>query len=333
VTTLQEKWGSKENWIRCLHVQANMMWLFRQEIGRLGLNELRWLDGILRDTLLAIGVHAPRASTTKEAFDQALELLRANIENRIAQVGSDDELETLLQRVRDAQPNDVVDNCFKYLAKSANIAYGKPTRKVELFRQWYNDHPVSSAQPDIYHVTAHTARSANESTVDLCVHLDSFDPPSLLAIPTLFTHELVCHVYANEVGVDAKSIWAEGVMDWAAWFLFQRWAPQLTLLPYAAVRRVGDDLRRRRMTTEREAGLAIGDTLYEWFCNDGSRTGPTMAALVTVRYVLEINTTGALLRDKDLLASRIANIGREDRLQADLRDWLAGQLPAAGMLA
>jgi hypothetical protein len=338
MATLPEKWQDKDGWLRCLEVQASMMWLFRQDLVKLELGELRWLDGVLRDTLLAVAVHAPRASTAEDAFRQAIELLRANIDGRIASVGADAELKRLRQIAFDAEAYDPIREYFKRLASSARAVYRRaPSRQIELYRQWINDHPIPPARPngyvDRFHVTAHTASGPNRSIIELRVHLDGFDVPSLLAIPTLFTHELVCHAYANESGSDVKSIWAEGVMDWTSSYFFRKWTSRLKLLPYTLIKSAGDDLRQCRMTPERFTGIAIADTLFEWFCTDGLVRGTSMAELATARYTVEINSAGTPLLDKDSLASRIANIWTDEALQGDLRSWLAGRLPASAMLA
>src|SRR5262245_30171212 len=107
MTTLAEKWQDKESWLRCLHVQTSIMWLYRQQLIQLELGELRWLDGILRDILRAIAIHAPRAATSESAFQHAMELLRATIEAKIASVGADNELKLLLRIALDAEAHDL----------------------------------------------------------------------------------------------------------------------------------------------------------------------------------------------------------------------------------
>ena len=336
---LEQKWGSKENWLRCLYVEANIICLFQQELVRLELGQLRWLDAVLKDALLAISVHAPQATTTSEAFEQAIELVRINIEQRIATVGADAELTRLLAATSDAHECDIIHEIFKDLSGKARSVYRKaPRRKMELRREWLNSHPIGSISPtkfhDPYHVSAVTEvqPDLNRSNVELRVHLDEFGVKSLLAIPAMLTHELVCHAYANETGTsDLKSIWAEGVMDWAAYFFSKRWSLRLKL-PYPVTKRAGDDLWHHRMTAERYTGRAIADTLLEWFAADDAVRGATMAEQVTARYALEINIVEAPLCDKDKLASRIANISTDPALQGSLRAWLRGKLPASAML-
>jgi hypothetical protein len=337
MTTLAEKWQNKDSWLRCLYVQTSVMWLYRHELIQLELGELRWLDGILRDTLRASAIQAPRAATNESAFEHAIELLRATIEARVASVGADNELKRLLRIALNAEAYDLIQAYFNRLTERTRAVYRNAgPRKVELQRQWINNHPMPSPRPTVYadpfHVTAQTVINPDRSVVELCVHLDGYDVPSLLAIPALLTHELVCHAYANETGADLKSIWAEGVMEWTSGYFFKKWTSRLRLLPYASINSASDELRQSRISTERSIGITIADTLFEWFSVDDAVRGASMAEAATARYTVEINSVRAPLRDKDKLASRIANIWTEPALQADLRRWLARQLPASAML-
>jgi hypothetical protein len=121
----------------------------------------------------------------------------------------------------------------KLVGNTRNIYRAGPRRKVRLLREWLNTHPVGSARPgdfrDPYHVDACTdvQQQLLLSTVQLRIHLDEFDARSLLAIPALLTHELVCHAYANDGQNNQHSIWAEGVMDWTAAFFFEKWCHRL----------------------------------------------------------------------------------------------------------
>ena len=318
-------------------MRANIIWLFRKELVKLELHELRWLDAILQDAYLAITGQVRRFVTNEEAFDYSVALVRNNIEQRIALMGADAELGRLLQLADQARPCDAIQEIFSQLARNTrNIYRTAPRRTVRLQRLGLSGHPLGSTRPgdfaDPYHVDAQTKVDAKKSSIELQIYLDEFGVPSLLAIPALLTHELVCHAYANDGKSDKQSIWAEGVMDWTALFFFEQWTVRLGL-PYAAVRSHGEALWDRRMTPTRYTGRAIADTLVEWLANYASSVrGPTMARRVTARFALEINVAAASLLQKDALASRIANIETDVPLQEAFDAWRTGVSKAEAML-
>lgn len=334
---LNDKWGSKETWLRILYLRANVMWIFRQELVGLELDELRWLDAILDDAYLAISMQASRFTSNEEAFRSCLELIRNYIEQRIEMAPADAELQRLLQLAGEAHPSDVIQEVYEKLAGEARSIYRiAPRRKVRLLREWLNTHPMGSTRPgdyrDPYHVNAITKVQQQLSVIELRVHLDEFDVWSLFAIPALLTHELVCHAHANDDRNNQVSIWAEGIMDWTAVFFFERWIRRLKL-PYAVVKSRGEDLWERRMTPTRYSGRVIADTLVGWLASEASVRRLDVARPVAARFALEVNTAAAPLWRKDALASRIANIETNKPLQEAFRDWRAGAIPAAAMLS
>jgi hypothetical protein len=331
--SLNDKWGGKEIWLRALYLRANVIWIFRQELLELELGRLQWLKRILDDAYLNINVQASRFGTNKEGFDFCLELIRNNIGQRIELAPIDAELQRLLQLAQVAQPCDVIERVFRPLAgEAAAVHRAAPHRTVRLSREWLNTHPLGSARPgdyrDPYHVDALTVIQKELSTVELQAHLDEFDALSLLAIPALFTHELVCHAYANDKRSNQKSIWAEGVMDWTAAHFFGKWIRRLNF-PYAAVKNRGHDLWDRRMSSTRSSGRMIADTLVDWLAGEPSVQVLQVAESVAAHYTLEVNVAAEPLWAKDELASRIANIRTDEPLQEALRDWLTGGRSAA----
>src|SRR6266704_6631695 len=120
---LNDKWGSKEIWLRVLYLRANVMWIFRQELLGLELEELRWLNAILNDAYLAITMQAARFTNNEEAFRSCLELITNYIEQRIERAPADAELQRLLQLTRDARPSDVIQGFYDKLAGDARNIY------------------------------------------------------------------------------------------------------------------------------------------------------------------------------------------------------------------
>lgn len=333
---LNDKWGSKEAWLRALYLRANITWIFRQELVKLDLDQLHWLDAILNDVYLTIDVQADRFTTNEEGFSSCLELVRNNIEQRIKIAPADAELQRLLSLTYNTHPCDVIQKVFDNLeSRARNIHRTAPHRTVRLLREWLNTHPLGSARPgdyrDSYHVSALTKVQQPVSVVELRIHLDEFDVRSLFAVPALLTHELVCHAYASEDRNDQLSIWSEGVMDWTAAFFFEEWSQRLEL-PYALVKSRGDDLWESRMSPTRYTGRVIANTLVDWLVGEASVRVLRVARLVAARFALEVNVEEAPLWAKDALAARIATIWEDEPLQEALRDWRAGASSVGTML-
>ena len=143
----------------------------------------------------------------------------------------------------------------------------------------------------------------------------------------------MCHAYASDDRNNQRSIWAEGVMDWAAVFFFEKWSRRLKL-PGAIVKSRGDDLWVRRMAPTRYTGRVIADTLVDWLTEEPSIQRVDVARVVAANFALEVNGTVAPLWAKDALASRIATIWSDKPLQEAFRAWRAiGAAPAAAMLS
>ena len=327
--SLVGKWGSRDKWLRLVYLKVNILWMFRDEL--LGLDSLRWLHGIIRDAFGAVELHADKYDTDNEAFNYCLTVIREKIEQRIEAKGLDEELERLRKLASRAQPCDPVQAIFNMLVKNVGNVYPKSShRQVSLDMEWINNHPsLSNAGgfADPYHVNAHTRVYPEHSVVELQVHLDEFEAPSLLAIPALLTHELICHAYASEDRNRLTSTWAEGVMDWVAAFFFEIWSPKLSL-PYAAVRRHGAGLWDRRMFPTRGTGRAAADTLVEWLITEPWVRGVGVAKRVATKLAIEVNVTPVPLYGKDRLTSRMLLIHTDSQLQEALRAWHAGTMTA-----
>lgn len=332
--SLADKWGDRDDWLRLLYLRVNILWVFRYEL--LAVDDLRWLKGILQETFAAVEVHANSFDSDEEAFSYCLNAIKTSIKQRIEARGSDDELNRLYGLASEAKPCDPIQIIFSSLAKNARSVYPKSSRRqVSFHPEWINNHPLLSSAgrfADAYHVSARTRVHPNRSVVELQIHLDEFEAPSLLAIPALLTHELVCHAYANEDRNRATSIWAEGVMDWVAAFFFHIWSPQLSL-PYAAVKQHGGQLWDGRMFPARYTGRAAADTLVEWLIGEPWVRGLGMAERVVAKLALEVNVAQAPLHEKDRLTSRMLLVQSDRQLQEALRAWRARPGTTYGLLS
>jgi hypothetical protein len=330
---LTDKWGSKDAWLRVVYLRANIMWVFRSQL--LQLEELRWLKDILKDAFLIINVQANREGTYDDAFYRCTSLMASYIEQLIETKGLSPELEELSGLVDEAKPCNTLKEIFRPLARQTRHIYHiRHGRRVALCTEWLSSHPlpmIGGLYADPYHVNAVTDVKPQRSQIELQVFADEFEVPSLLAIPALLTHELICHAYAEEDADRVHSIWAEGVMDWAAVFFFETFSLQLGL-PYASVKYHGNGLWMRRMSWTRYTGRAAADTLVEWLVREPWIHGLIMAQEVVAKFVLEINVTPAALVTKDHLASRMGLISNDPALQSAIREWHARRLAAAAIL-
>jgi hypothetical protein len=267
-SSLSDRWGSKDTWLRAFFVKSNLIWLFREEFPQLLLGERRLLQAILSDAYFVASVEASHFETNEAAFARSIELVKNNIEQRISTMGGNAELDRLKALVDRANMCNPIGQIFDQLAKKTKTVYGaKFSRKATLESEWLIDHPLRSSRPgvypDPYHVTAQTRVHGNNARIQLQVHLDEFEVLSLLAVPAILTHELVCHAHAQEDGYDSRSIWAEGVMDWTALYFFEQWSWCLGL-PYGNTDEHGKILWERRMNASRLTGRYAAATLTQW---------------------------------------------------------------------
>lgn len=336
--SLAEQWGNKEIWLRTLYVRCALIWVFRDEFIDLNLGTLRSLASILADAYLISVSEASRPCDNGTAFDGAIGLIRQQIDNRVAMMGLDAELERLKKLVDEARACDPLQQIFRRLAKNTKDVYGDvPFRKVILDREWLRDHPTGAPgrdgrYGDAYHVNAQTTIRGSVAHVELQVHLDDFDWFSLLAVPALLTHELVCHAHAREDRNNERSLWAEGVMDWVASYFFDGWAGQLGL-PSSITKLHGRHLWEDRMSPWRQTGRFAADAVVDWLMKDRTIREASVAQPLTSKLAMQINVVDAPLPSKDVLASRLLNIRHDRALQRAIRAWHHDSQPVATLLA
>lgn len=329
--TLAEKWGSKAAWLRALHVRAAMIWTFRSELTMLEIGNMKWLSPILNDAYLLADVEARRAETWQEAFGRASERVSVMIDRRLAEVEGGDELQRLKEMISTAVAYDPFTHMFGALARNTRNVYsnlGVPCRETVLDVEWLADSPRGRSAPrgyvDPFSVDARTHIANEVAHVELSVNLEKFDVPSFFAVPFLFTHELVCHAHAREVGSAASSIWADGVMDWASKYFFERWSAAIDL-PFGVTRLYSDRFGETRANRWQLTGNLAARNLVSWLSASPDVRGLSVAEALTARFGLEVNVAELPVAAKDLLASRLLNIDRDPELQRDLRGWRSGQ--------
>lgn len=316
---------------------SGIIWLFRDEFADHELGNPGSLSSVLTEAYEIAKVESARSDNDENAFRSTIRVLGHYINYRMVDIGRDAELERLKEIIDSADVCDPIKQIFQHIARNAkNVYRSNSCRTAALNREWLINHPLGESRPgvysDPYHISAQTRVVGETAVVELQVYLDRFDVVSLLAVPALFTHELVCHAHAREDRNNDHSLWAEGVMDWVASYFFERWAVRLDL-PYGLTKIHGGYLRDRRMTPWRYAGRLAADRLVSWLIEDSSVRHVSVAKAVSANFALLVNLTDAPLAMKDKLASRLNIIQRDKALQEAIRSWHHGGGAVDGCLA
>jgi len=332
-------WGGHDAWHRAAFVWVGLLWLFREEFPALDRNQLRWLPRILADAKQIAEAQARICETREDAFGGAVRLLVGEIRHRLRSEPDDPELTRLLSIAGAARCSDPLRQpIFSVLrARSAKI-YREP-RAASLAVGWLNRHPLgqnpNGTFRDPYHVSARTRLLTGGASVGLDIHLDQFDFVSLLAVPAILVHELVCHAHAAVHPQDradtSGSWWAEGFMDWTAHYFFERWL-SASGLPYELVKKHGEQLWRDRMFDIRHTGWQAADTLVGWLIDEPAAGERFVAESIAAELALQVNAVCAQLARKDWLASELLVIRTDTAVRDKVRAWMRGDLSPDGLL-
>lgn len=243
------------------------------------------------------------------------------------------ELQTLVRYACGADPFREI---FAGISSLAGALYGSAWRPATLGVAHIRSHPRGGTPPlDPYAVTATTPWPPDEAeaAVELQIFCDEFGPAAYAAIPMLLTHECVCHVPARQDRAKNDSAFAEGFLDWAAYFFLDQWAGKLDTAFAPAARRHALELRHlltsRPDTPEGRARLVgheAAETLLAWF-EDACCLDPHESRLRVAQLAVQLNQVERPLHDKDYFVSRLGSPIPLD-LQAALKDWEAGRTAA-----
>lgn len=259
-----------------------------------------------------------------EAWDAALTrtLTLTHLDEQAHQLLA--ELQILMRCARGADP---FRRIFVGISSMASALYGSAWRPTRLCVVHVRSHP-RNAPPyvDPYALTATTPWPAGtEATVELQIFCDAFGPAAYAAVPILLIHECICHVPARQDRARNDSAFAEGFLDWAAYFFFDRWVGKLdTELAPAARRHARELLTSRTDTPEgwaRQAGHGAADTLMAWF-EGVCGLEQYESELRVARLAVQLNLLERSLKEKDNFVSRLAWPLPPD-LQDALRKWMS----------
>jgi hypothetical protein len=247
------------------------------------------------------------------------------------------ELQELVRRACSADPFRKI---FAGISSLASALYGSAWRSATLCVAHIRSHPRGGTLPlDPYPVTATTPWPPGDSgaKVELQIFCDEFGPAAYAALPMLLTHECVCHVPARQDRAKNDSAFAEGFLDWVAYFFLDQWAGKLDTGFAPAVRRHARELRHlltsRSDTPEGRARLVgheAAETLLAWF-EDACHLDPDEGRVRVAQLAVQLNQIERPLHEKDYFVSRLGSPIPPD-LQVALRDWEAGRIPADALL-
>lgn len=243
-------------------------------------------------------------------------------------------IEALYERAGEAVPTDPYRELFELVAGRCAAIYGDFWPPVDFALGW-RGHPRARAG-DPYAFGAVT-RPGPPPAVSLGIFPDGFGPGAFAAVPAVFVHECVCHVPARQRGaVSNGSVFAEGFMDWAAKFFFERWMPEIdgALAPAAMQHAAGLDAAvtppRTPEGAARLKGRRAADKVVVWLQNECGV--PWSEALPAVaRLAVELNRVEASIAVKDRLVVRLAGEW-DDELARSLARYCKGEAQAADML-
>jgi hypothetical protein len=276
-------------------------------------------------------------SSWEAAFVDVLEWVSTHVDQRRTVLGDDPELRRLRELVSTADALDPLQEMFDCLAKNTRHIYNDtPRRQITFRREWLMNHPYGEVRPgtyaDVYHINARTYVHEDVAQLELQVHLDGFDAPSLLAVPALLTHELVCHAHAQVDRNIVRSQWAEGVMHWVAMFFLDASVAKIGL-PYSLAMLHGKQFSDSRATSWSYAGRLAAESLVGWLSETRKVGHVQIARALTSKFALQVNVPDVPLAAKDLLASRLINIRNDKGLQRDIITWYQDRESIIGSLA
>lgn len=250
-------------------------------------------------------------------------------------------LEDLRGKVGSATGDDPFDLLFHGIQAQAEALYGTYWRPSRLSIAHSRSHPRGAdLAQDPYPITAVTAwpPQPHEAKVELQICCEKFGPAAFAALPILLTHEFVCHVPARQKEAKNDSEFAEGLLDWAAYYFLHRWAGKIDpeLAPAArthadrlkhvlASRAASPTVRARRM------GHDAAENLVGWLeqeCRLPIDECETRVALLAV----QLNQVERPLDIKDQFVSRLSWPPIPPPLDERLRAWVAGGTRAEQLL-
>lgn len=293
------------------------------------------VDGAVKDLAKAAGAARATASDSA-AVTAASNQWRIAIDDWLNNPGTaTSEERTLLDEVArlcaSATPADPFKAIFHAICDLSAEIYGDRWPAPTLMLDDLPAHPRTP--PDYYAVTAKTT-PAQPPVVRLLIHPRGLGPATFAALPGLLAHECICHVPARQDRVKNDSSFAEGLMDWAATYFFERsmarLLPDLNAAASAHASPFGALFAspqtkpgRARLFGRLAANNLVSLTISEL------GVSPPQAKAIVARVARDLNCVAASIDEKD---RRVADIAGLSELPALLSAVLKGDRPAADLL-
>lgn len=320
--------GSEAAWKRALYAKNALLWAFRSKMSQIA--GMQWLQDALTESSERFGLSC---TSDRVAFDQAKNFVVGVIDNRIDTYGGDRLTLRLRELALSGSACSALEDLFDLLADKATEVYrGLSTATAALRPEWLTSHPRArpgESPPDLYSIDACTTLVKGKPQVELQIFLTAYDACCMMAVPRLLSHELICHVHAHDDRIDNRSAWAEGMMDWTATKLWEKWRMSLEL-PASHVLLHGRTLSSKRYPEFRATGHYAADNLCQWLTESG--TPVEVAEYKVVRLTLELNVASKPLEAKDELVSRLSVLTDDSALQRDLATWASHGGPSDALL-
>jgi hypothetical protein len=229
---------------------------------------------------------------------------------------------------REACGSDPFQRMFERISERASGLYGAAWRSPKLTLAHIGSHPrAATPQQDPYVVTARTPwpGDTGRSAVQLLIFCDAFGPAAYAALPILLVHECVCHVAAKQDRAKNDSVFAEGLLDWVAYYFLDIWASSIDVGLSPAARMHAQKLREllsRHGTPDcraRQIGHISAETLRAWFeseCDYPPHEAEARVSLLAVK----LNQVDRPLTEKDVFVTKLSD-PLPPKLEVALRTW------------
>jgi hypothetical protein len=291
------------------------------------------VQGAFIDLAMHVNDCAARDLDDEETVRRVVAAWDAVLTNKLGMAQLEDDVRELLTAARTlarhACATDPFRRMFEQINRYAGAIYGEGWRPPTLMLAHILGHPRSSTpKDDPYVVTAMCTPSSGDAdiaAVQLLICCDEFGPAAYAAVPSLLVHELVCHVAAKQDLVKNDSVFAEGLMDWAAYYYLDMWASKIDAGLSQAARMHAQKLRDllvKHGTAEgraRKLGHAGAETLRTWFECEFDRDADEAKATVSWLAV-RLNQVDRPLVEKEVFVTKLSDPMPPD-LETALRMW------------
>jgi hypothetical protein len=243
-------------------------------------------------------------------------------------------------RTADTDPvSDPFDVIFRYVSLEASRYFGDDwPANVKCKFEVIGDQPFPGSR---FWVNAYTALDLNDPSVppyvSLRIHPNRLNFETYSAIYAILVHECFCHVPAYRVKQRNDSPFSEGLCDWAAYKLFERWLLDLDPSLEDAARQFGEEIwllmknkgYGNKFWHARFCGHVAADRIVRMFILDGAADWVAVDLVITLARELVVAEVPLALKD-----SFVRDIGSAitPEVRERLARWRAREADAVSVL-